>query len=144
MGRDRRADAAVVRYELAAPAFSIYGITLLRCQPVQRTACPTNAAQHHGILLREWGENISGCAHLYYGELLFSKSNLFEVNLMSKSKVTGLKPGQHVPVSGQYQIIGPRGGRGPEVTSVRGEPLPPAPRGSTFTLVDPTRHENKR
>jgi hypothetical protein len=61
---------------------------------------------------------------------------------MAKPNVTGLRPGERVPVSGQYQIIGPRGGKGPEVKSVRNEPLPPAPRGSTYTLVDPTKHRN--
>lgn len=37
-----------------------------------------------------------------------------------------LKPGNRAPASGQYEEIGPRGGRtGHEVTTVRGEPLPP-------------------
>ena len=40
---------------------------------------------------------------------------------------SGLRPGETVPVSGLYQQIGPRGGKGTEVTSVKGEPLPPAP-----------------
>ena len=58
---------------------------------------------------------------------------------MSK-KTGGLKPGQSAPRSGQYQIQGPRGGKGPERTVVQGEPLPPTPsRGSTYTLVDPTK-----
>lgn len=58
---------------------------------------------------------------------------------MSK-KPSGLKPGQEAPASGQYQIIGPRGGQGPERTVVRGEPLPPTPSsGSTYTLVDRTK-----
>jgi hypothetical protein len=58
------------------------------------------------------------------------------------SKTSGLKPGQTVPVSGQYQKIGPRGGKGPEVTSVKGEPLPPAPaKGTTYKLVDRTKHK---
>jgi hypothetical protein len=57
-------------------------------------------------------------------------------------KTSGLKPGQTAPASGQYQKVGPRGGRGPEVTSVRGEPLPPAPtKGTTYTLVDRTKHK---
>ena len=59
------------------------------------------------------------------------------------SKTSGLKPGQTAPRSGQYQQIGPRGGRGPEVTSVRGEPLPPTnTAGSTYRLVDPTKHKS--
>ncbi len=61
------------------------------------------------------------------------------------SKMTGLKPGQAVPKSGQYQQIGPRGGRGPEVTAVKGEPLPPTPkRGTTYKLVDATRHKSSK
>ena len=59
------------------------------------------------------------------------------------SKTSGLKPGQSAPRSGQYQQIGPRGGRGSEVTSVRGEPLPPTrTAGSTYRLVDPTKHKS--
>lgn len=56
------------------------------------------------------------------------------------SKTSGLKPGQSAPKSGQYQIQGPRGGKGPERTVVRGEPMPPTPsRGSTYSLVDLTK-----
>jgi hypothetical protein len=42
---------------------------------------------------------------------------------------SGLKPGQHATLSGQYQIIGPRGGKGPEVTSVRNEPVTTCAKG---------------
>lgn len=56
------------------------------------------------------------------------------------SKTSGLKPGQSAPKSGQYQVQGPRGGKGPERTVVKGEPMPPTPsRGSTYNLVDPTK-----
>lgn len=53
------------------------------------------------------------------------------------------KPGEEAPRSGQYAIIGPRGGRvGAERTVVKGEPLPPPPRkGQAYELVDPTRHK---
>ena len=58
------------------------------------------------------------------------------------TRTSGLKPGQTAPTSGQYQKIGPRGGKGPEVTSVKGEPLPPTPtKGTTYKLVDRTKHE---
>lgn len=61
------------------------------------------------------------------------------------SKTSGLKPGQTAPRSGQYQQVGPRGGRGPEVTSVKGERLPPAEtKGSTYRLVDATKHKSGR
>lgn len=52
------------------------------------------------------------------------------------------KPGQTAPRSGQYEIVGPRGGRtGVERTVTRNEPLPPtlAP-NQRFILVDPTKH----
>jgi hypothetical protein len=39
------------------------------------------------------------------------------------------KPGQKVPVSGQYPLVGPKGGAtGQEVTAVKGEPFPPTPK----------------
>ena len=57
------------------------------------------------------------------------------------SKRRGLTPGTPAPKSGQYQIIGPKGGKGAERTVVRGEPMPPTPsNGSRYTLVDPTKH----
>ena len=58
------------------------------------------------------------------------------------NKRDGFKPGERAPQSGQYQIIGPRGGKGPERTIVRHEPMPPTPNpGSRYRLVDPTRHK---
>ena len=55
-------------------------------------------------------------------------------------KIRNLKPGQATPVSGQYQIIGPRGGKGAERTAVRNKPLPPTPLPkSTYALVDRTK-----
>lgn len=51
-----------------------------------------------------------------------------------------LRPGHEAPRSGQYQIVAPRGGAGPERTAVQGKPLPPTPKpGSTYRLVDPTK-----
>lgn len=57
-----------------------------------------------------------------------------------------LKPGNSAPRSGQYELVGPRGGRtGEERTVVRGEPLPPAPKsGMSYKLVDPTRNGSGR
>ena len=53
-----------------------------------------------------------------------------------------LKPGEKAPRSGQYEIVGPRGGgTGKERTVVRGEPLPPTPqKGQGYKIVDPTKH----
>ena len=52
------------------------------------------------------------------------------------------KPGQKAPSSGQYEIVGPRGGRtGKERTVVRYEPMPPTPKkGQGYIIVDPTKH----
>lgn len=43
-------------------------------------------------------------------------------------KTSGLKPGQTAPASGQYQVIGPKGGKGGEVTVSKGETLPTTPK----------------
>ena len=54
-----------------------------------------------------------------------------------------LRPGNLTPTSGQYEVVGPRGGRtGNEVTSTQGHPLPPTPdSGQGYILVDPTKHQ---
>jgi hypothetical protein len=64
---------------------------------------------------------------------------------MGKPKTTTMKPGQLAPRSGQYEIIGPRGGRtGAERTVVKDEPLPPTPKpGQTYIIVDPTKTKGK-
>lgn len=51
------------------------------------------------------------------------------------------KPGQRAEDSGQYEIIGSRGGRtGEERTIVDGEPFPPTPKaGQQYLLVDKTK-----
>ena len=58
---------------------------------------------------------------------------------MSKETFT---PGTKAPVSGQYEIVGPRGGyTGEERTSTRNAPLPPTPEsGQKYVIVDPTRN----
>lgn len=54
-----------------------------------------------------------------------------------------MKPGQSAPVSGQYQQVGPKGGKGKEVTVVKGEPLPPTPKpGMGYKVVDPTKNKS--
>lgn len=56
------------------------------------------------------------------------------------------KPGQDAPASGQYEEIGPRGGKtGHEVTSNKGQPLPPTrgPRRG-YILVDRSRNKSGR
>ena len=60
--------------------------------------------------------------------------------MMAKQR---LKPGQKAKRSGQYRQVGPRGGKGKEVTVVKGEPLPPTPKsGTTYELVDPTKNKS--
>jgi len=56
------------------------------------------------------------------------------------------KPGETAPASGQYVIVGPRGGStGQERTVVKGEPLPPTPEsGQKFRIVDRTRNKSGR
>jgi hypothetical protein len=52
------------------------------------------------------------------------------------------RPGETALRSGQYREMGPRGGRGREVTVVKGEPFPPTTRPNrTYTLVDPTKNK---
>jgi hypothetical protein len=49
--------------------------------------------------------------------------------------------GTPAPISGQYRIVGPRGGHlgNTERTSVQGKPLPPTPAaGQRYVPVDPT------
>jgi len=55
-----------------------------------------------------------------------------------------LKPGQSAPISGQYALIGPRGGdTGQEITAIKGKPLPPTPKaGQSFIPVDPTKNKS--
>jgi len=52
-------------------------------------------------------------------------------------------PGTPAPASGQYRVVGPRGGNvgGAERTSTQRNPLPPTPApGQRYQLVDPTRN----
>ena len=54
-----------------------------------------------------------------------------------------IKPGADAPKSGQYKVVGPRGGDlGREVTAVQGKSMPPtqAP-GQGYVLVDQTKHK---
>ncbi len=56
---------------------------------------------------------------------------------------SGIKPGQPAPKSGQYQEIGPKGGKGPEVTVPKGTTMPPTTGpGKSYTLVDPTNNKS--
>ncbi len=64
--------------------------------------------------------------------------------MAKKPKTSGLHSGAKAPLSGQYEVRGPRGGEtGREVTSTKGKPLPPAEKGQTFDLADKTKHPKK-
>jgi hypothetical protein len=54
------------------------------------------------------------------------------------------KPGEAAPVSGFYEIIGPRGGHtGKERTAVRGEVLPPTPKaGMRYEISERVRNQS--
>lgn len=64
--------------------------------------------------------------------------NLIEVLKMANCH----KSGEKAPYSGQYEIVGPRGGRtGKERTITKGEPMPPTPSGGQgYILVDRTKN----
>lgn len=53
------------------------------------------------------------------------------------------KPGERAPKSGQYPLVGPRGGdQHREVTVTRGEPFPPTPEpGMGYGQPDLTQHK---
>ena len=53
-----------------------------------------------------------------------------------------IKPGESASRSGQYEIVGPRGGRtGEERTLVRGNTAPPTPKsGQVYQMVDPIKN----
>ena len=65
---------------------------------------------------------------------------------MSKGKSPILKPGQKAPESGQYSVVGPKGGKtGTEITATKGETLPPTQKpGQGFVLVDKTKHKDDK
>ena len=62
---------------------------------------------------------------------------------MASSSKLKYHPGQPAPVSGQYPVVGPQGGKqGVEVTVVQGRPLPPTPRpGMGYGKPDVTKHK---
>lgn len=51
-------------------------------------------------------------------------------------------PGEEAPRSGQYEIVGSRGGgTGSEITVIKGKRFPPTSKaGQKYKLVDPTKH----
>lgn len=57
-----------------------------------------------------------------------------------------MNPGSKAPASGQYGIVGPKGGKtGEERTVVKNEPLPPTPKpGQKYVINDRTKNKSGR
>ena len=57
-----------------------------------------------------------------------------------------VRPGERVPASGLYQIIGPRGGEtGKERTMARGETAPPTPKpGESYRIAERAKNKSGR
>lgn len=54
-----------------------------------------------------------------------------------------IKPGQPAPASGQYKVVGPKGGGHGEVTAVKDKTMPPTPKPNQgYVLVDPTKNKS--
>lgn len=76
------------------------------------------------------------------GDPSASSPSLPGMSTMTKDEY---KPGEVAPVSGQYEVVGPRGGHtGLEITGVKGKRLPPTQHpGEKYRLVDRTKHKGK-
>jgi len=54
-----------------------------------------------------------------------------------------LSTGHKAPKSGQYLVVGPRGGsKNVEITMIKGNVFPPHPAGTDFVLVDNTKNKS--
>jgi hypothetical protein len=60
------------------------------------------------------------------------------------AKNNNLKPGQTAPASGQYPVVGPRGGKtNKEVTVIKDRPMPPTQKpGETYGKPDLTKNKS--
>jgi hypothetical protein len=68
---------------------------------------------------------------------------VFTVEESAMAKKSKLPPGTPAPGSGQYREVGPRGGKGREVTSTKRHPLPPTTKPKrTYKFVDPTKNKS--
>jgi hypothetical protein len=53
------------------------------------------------------------------------------------------KPGQTADKSGQYDMLGPKGGFVKEVTIIKGKPFPPTEKpNSGYKIADPTKNKS--
>lgn len=77
------------------------------------------------------------CSNIYWHSIKTS------ANKKEERLFIPLKPGEKVPVSGQYGVIGSRGGILNEVTVVKGESMPLTQKaGQTYVLNDPTNNKS--
>jgi hypothetical protein len=54
-------------------------------------------------------------------------------------------PGEKAPASGQYEVLGPRGGRtGKEITMTKGKTFPPSQEGAQYQIRDRTKNKSGR
>jgi len=60
-----------------------------------------------------------------------------------KKRQPALNSGVKPKYSGQYRLVGPRGGNlGREITAIQDKPLPPTPKPrQKYVLVDKTKHK---
>ena len=95
---------------------------------------------------RAGGARLLNGGFSYAKDLPVKRREKVDGHFLMQEVPMALKPGTRAPASGQYERIGPRGGRtGHEVTVVRREPLPPTPNpGSTYRIVDRTRNDSGR
>jgi hypothetical protein len=62
---------------------------------------------------------------------------------LKEKKMQKFSTGQRADKSGQYQVIGPRGGvKNVEITMIKGNVFPPHPEGTSFVLVDSTKNKS--
>ena len=55
------------------------------------------------------------------------------------------KPGESAPVSAQYEVLGPRGGKtGKEITLSKGRTFPPSQEGTQYKVCDRTKNKSGR
>jgi hypothetical protein len=69
-----------------------------------------------------------------------AESSFFAISdLKGRAMSQVFKPGERAPVSGEYEIRGPRGGdTGKERTAIQGKPLPPTPKpGQSYVVHRP-------
>jgi hypothetical protein len=61
---------------------------------------------------------------------------------IAMDRLPKVKPGQSAPFSGQYQEVGPHGGKKKEVTLPKGHTVPPThKKGSRYKLIDRTNNK---